>query len=163
MDIQMTGKSSFFVYLNGSELERLHLEPESVGQEETELILNAAMRQLGKDDPGSASFEVYPGRNDLLVFIRLCPDDTVFYKFDNFELTLEAARRCPTQVPSALVYYDNSYILSLENPDTTLLTALSELGCRLTVRGGFLSHAAEHGRVLIDSAAVQRLQTEFHK
>lgn len=161
MDIQMAGKTSFFVYLSGSELERLHVEPSSVGDEETALIFSAAMRQLGKDDPVNASFEVYPGRNDLLMFVSICPGDFVFFRFEDFELLLEAVRQCPQDIPSSLLYYDDTYILSVRSPEAMLLSCLSELGSRVFVRNGFLSHAGEHGRILIENNAVGRLSSSF--
>ena len=158
MDIQAIGNQSFSVYIGEDELLMRHLRPDSVTCEQILELLSPAFGLRGLD---SACLSLFPGHNELLIFIHRIYRTTGYFQFDSFERLLAAAMASFQDIPSSLFYYDDSYILYVLSWDDNELAVFSEFGERLSVSQGYIMHLREHGRLLMDGYAVSDLRSIF--
>lgn len=162
MDIQSINTNSFSIYLDEGELQALHIDPRSVTEQEAADISRSALQSLGRDsESGAAYIELYPGKRELLLFVRTDLGEPVFFQFGDFEAVLAAAA-CLSPCPSALTYLGGKYILTLyPAPGQTFLAPCEEFGTRLSNPPRFDLHLREHGKTLSFPNAVAHLQNIF--
>ena len=154
MDIQAIGSRAFTVYIAREELERRHLDPEDITVGEARDIVSSV---LECDALGAVKLELYPGRHELLIFVKREPE---FYSFPDLESLLLAVGACGDEIAASLFWYDGAYILAVWSGDARR-ACLSEFGDALDLPAGFLLHLREHARVLREGDAVEVLRRAF--
>ena len=162
MDIQSISANSFSIYLDEGELQALRIDPRSVTEREAADIFQSALQSLGYDPgSGAAYIELFPGKQELLLFINTKLGDPVFFQFDDFEAVLAAAANL-SPCPSALTYLGGKYILTLyPAPGQTALAPCEDFGVQLPNPPRFELHLREHGKTLVFPNAVAHLQNIF--
>ena len=156
MDIQAINSRSFSIYISGDELTKRHITPDSVTCSEARDILRFA---LG-DDFGTARMDLFPGRDEMLIFVRKNIERPALFRFYDFEDLAAAVSQCSPDDPAELIYCDDSYILVLWSWDGVPCAPV-EFGDPLDVHPDYLLHLREHGRVIFDDYAVAGLREIF--
>ncbi len=158
MDIQAIGGGGFTVYIGEPELHRRHIEPQSVTARDARELVRGV---LDCCETGAVSLELYPGRHELLIFVRRSAGEPEFYSFPDLESLLEALAALGTDLASSLYYYDGAYILAVWPQEGARVPALCEFGAPLALSGAFLLHLREHGKVLGEGDAAETLLRAF--
>ncbi len=157
MDIQAIGARAFTVYIPREELERRHLDPGEMTVTEARRLISPL---ISGDGLGAVRLELYPGRHEVLIFVKRSQGEPEFYSFPDLESLLLAARACRDEPAADLFWYDGAYILAVWN-DGAHASGLSEFGESLDLPGDFLLHLREHARVLLEVDAVEALRKTF--
>ncbi len=154
MDIQAIGSRAFTVYIGEPELRSRNIEPQSVTERDARELVRGV---LDCPDTGLVSLELYPGRHELLIFVRRSAGDPEFYEFTDLEALLLALSALPRDAASSL-YYDNGVYILAVWPDGDLPAhALCEFATPVPRRGTYLLHLREHARPIAEGNAVQAL------
>ena len=168
MDIQTVGKDSLVIYVSGNDLRIRHIAPESVTEHDTEGIINSALVEIGMPRSETVYLELFPGRDDLLMFVQLGLGSPQFFSFDDFESLLAAVSECclssrsSSVSQSSLIFQNGKYILVI----TPLLhetppDCLSEFGEKLSCAPEYMLHLKEHGKTIISVDAIGVLSRAF--
>lgn len=160
MEIQAIGTRAFSVYIAGEELERRHLDPQGITATDARRIVSDVIEN---DALGAVSLELYPGRHELLIFVKRSAGEPEFFAFYDFEALLEALEERGDDITASLFYYNGMYILAVWIMDGTRPDRFLEFGQILDVPGEFLLHLREHGTVICDGDAAQRLRKAFSR
>ncbi|MBR7081097.1 MAG: adaptor protein MecA [Oscillospiraceae bacterium] len=158
MDIYNIGKTAMTVYIPSDELRSQGLDAESITAEETEALLKDAVPEI---DEYCLRLEIYPGRDEVLVFMFFSLREPKYFKFDGIENVINAAKCCNDE-PSKLFFSEPYYILAVypwRGEDTP--AALFEFGAQLNAPQGYENHLREHGKTLIDADAICFLSHRF--
>lgn len=97
----------------------------------------------------------------LIARKRLCLNHA-FY-FDSFENLLLAAGQSPLDIDASLVSYGGGYYLIARQNSRGSCSALNEFSDTCYIDGDLIAHINEHGKLLIDHAAIEILQKKFGK
>ena len=157
MDIQAIGNRAFSVYIGESELVSRHLKPGSVTVSAARELVRDCIGGCG----GAMSLELYPGRHELLIFVRRCSDEPEFYSFADLEELLPALRQLPAGAVSSVYFYNGAYILAVWPPEGSGIPALAEFGRPLSRSAAFLCHLREHGETVCEGDAAETLTRVF--
>lgn len=157
MDIQAISSRAFTVYIPREELERRHLEPGDITVGQARDIVSPL---ISCDGLGAVRLELYPGRHELLIFVKRSLGEPEFYSFEDLESLLLAVGACRDEIAASLFWYQGAYILAVWSDDP-LAARLSEYGEALDLPGDFLLHLREHARVLLDGDAAEVLKKTF--
>lgn len=157
MEIQAIGSRAFSVYIAGEELERRHLDPMGITANEARSIVNDVIKE---DGLGTVSLELYPGRHELLIFVKRSSGEPEFYAFASFEDLLDAIRE-GDGVTASLYYCDGVYILAVWPMEGARRGGFEEFGRPLSRPGGYLLHLREHGKAICEGDAAERLRELF--
>ena len=161
MLIQDISASALAVHIDTSELMLMGIKKTDLSDKDTSKILEYVLKASHKPVCKHICFEVFPGRHELLIFIRLNCSDPVYFSFSSFEDLLSSISLVDPQ-PSSLYFSDGKYILSLFPWDgENLPPVLFEFGEELHAGTGFDLHLREHGKTIIISDAIERLKTSF--
>lgn len=158
MEIQAIGARAFSVYIAGEELERRHLDPRSITATQARQIVSDVIRG---DGMGAVSLELYPGRHEVLIFVKRSAGEPEFFTFPDLESLLEAVLDGGGDTVASLFYYGGRYILAVWAMDGKRPEGLAEFGTPLYVPGEYLLHLREHGVTVCDGDAVERLRETF--
>lgn len=162
MEIQTISNMSFAIYLNDRDLRQRRIKPEQMSSEETTAILRSAFEQIGKTSWNKAYVDFYPGRNEMLLFVRLNFQDPLYFQFADFDDLLLAAEECVGNPFSSLTYIDGSYVLTVYPLEgETDPVCFSEFGTRLCYPAKYALYLAEHGREILAGNAVSALKEKF--
>ena len=91
------------------------------------------------------------------------PTEVRLFSFADLETLLQGALRCPEELPSALIYAENTWYLLLRCPPGRTPGVLYEFGTPEETSEDFLLHLREHGEISISADAISRLQARFGK
>lgn len=161
MEIHAITDSAYAVRINGIELENMNISPMHMSENDERGVLRSALELLGRRNCTHVETELYPGKDELLMFIRIGTGITMFFEFDDFENILEATKAC-TGMPSSLHYIDDKYILSITPWDEEdIPPALFEFGKRRHAADGYAMYITEHSKTLIEKDAVTKLNSIF--
>ena len=106
--------------------------------------------------------EIYPGRDEIMAFIRLGGDETGVFAFESLEDLLPAVSGCRDMFSSELLWDGERYILILTPWEGDPVPyRISEYGERLIVRDELIPHLREQARCLISGNALERLSSLF--
>ena len=158
MDIQAINTRAFSVYIAEAELTRRKLDPLDITAEEVREIIQGL---IPCDALDTVSLELYPGRHELLIFVKKSAGEPEFLRFEDFESVLKALRSCGEDVTASLFFYEGAYILAVWSFDGLTHRGLVEFGVPLEDPGDFLLHLKELGRVLCDGDAREVLVRVF--
>lgn len=161
MQIQTIDNFSIAVYMEKSDLDRMHLAPDSITEKDTALLLGRIFKNSNEKPGKNIQLELYPGRDDVLLFIRLSGAQPSFFAFSSFEELLSAISGADPS-PSALYYIGGRYILSISPwHGEKLPLSLWEFGTNIQVPPSMTLHYEEHGKTIIKTDAVGTLQKLF--
>lgn len=155
MYIQAIGTDSFSVYIPGAELAARRLTPSELTGPEAMELLTSSLGPAVK----SALVEVFPGRDELLIFVLGNPGAPKFYAFSSLEDLILAAEVCREEV-SFLFYTGDEYILAVLCQDGSC-HLLGEFGERIDAPTLYLNHLFEHCRCLSSGSALSTLRRTF--
>ncbi len=158
MEIQAIGARAFSVYIAGEELERRHLDPREMTASDARRIVSGIVES---DALGTVSLELYPGRHEVLIFVRRSSGEPEFFAFTDFEALLSAVMECGGELTASLFYYEGRYILAVWVMDGVRPETLFEFGAPLDMPGEYLLHLREHGVTICDGDAAARLREAF--
>ena len=162
MDIQFISRASYAVYIGEEELTQRGICPASVTKEQLEPILSPIFEHSSGSFEKNVYFELYPGKNDVLVFIRFASGRTEFFSFQDFEILLTAVKECSDTLPAELINLENTYILAISPWEGDAIPAsLFEFGEKLPYPPAYLYHLREHGNIIIKNYAIGRLKQLF--
>lgn len=162
MEVQTISNMSFAVYLDSRDLSEHHIKPDGITSEDTAAILRTAFQKLGRTFCSKAYVDFFPGRDEVMLFVRLNFKDPLFFRFEDFESVITAAAACGDVPFSSLFYIDGHYVLAVYRlegePDPI---SLFEFGAQLEYPADFALHLSEHGRELILNNAISVLREKF--
>ena len=157
MDIQLIGRSAYLITVPADELGKRVTDFTDTDAEKM------CRRALTSKELEHVCVEVYPGRDELMIFVRKGCEHSEVYSFDNFEDILRAVRLTGKLCDSRLVLYGERYILTLTPWDgDPVPPGICEFGKKLAVSDMMLAHILEHGRMLISSGASDTLKALLH-
>ncbi|NLA87570.1 MAG: adaptor protein MecA [Clostridiales bacterium] len=162
MEIQQIGNGKIVIYIKGEELKQLPAPPQDITTAEAADILRLALGTTYDDSWESVYFELFPGRNSLLLFALQHSGRPSYFTFDSIETLISAAKACPSGLISYLSYINDTYILIVYpwNGDCPP-QILFEFGDELNRPSHFALHLSEHSRVLAGPAALDELNAVF--
>lgn len=162
MEIQTICSAAFAVYLGEGDLEALHIIPAEMTEKDTEYVLCLALQSLGKKLCRQIQTEFFPGKHELLIFIRINTGNVAFFSFSEFEDMYSAVAGCTEPLPSSLSFLDGCYILSVCPWDSSELPpSLAEFGTSLRFPPEYELYLSEHAKKLIQSDAIAALLDYF--
>ena len=162
MTISHIGNRAMSLYISAGELQALNLTPTQIGRTEAERLLEIALKENHLTGWEVAEFEVYPGRDAVLLFARRRSGQPRHFWFSDFEALIQAVHLCPDALPSALSRYQKGYLLTIypfegDHPPAPLHEFGQEMGNSVYLS----AHLAEQGAVLLPSGALASLRMHF--
>ncbi len=158
MEVQAIGKAAFTVYITQNELEARSLDPRNITPAQAQDLVKTVV-----DCPplGAVSLELYPGRHELLIFVKRSFGEPAFYRFGKLETLLSALEGAVSEPPSSLYLLDGRYYLVVWNFEGQASLGFSEFAEPLERPTAYLLHLREHGRTICEADAVRRLREAF--
>lgn len=162
MEIQSIGDGKLVIYIKGDELRKLPAAPSEITTTEAADILRCALGQTYDQSWESVYFEVYPGKDSLLLFALQHSGNPTYFEFMTIEPLIDAAKACPSGIISYLTCINDMYVLIVypwngEYPPK----ALYEYGQELSRPPHYALHLSEHSKVLSGPAALDELRIIF--
>ncbi|MEL4106629.1 hypothetical protein AAFA46_07305 [Oscillospiraceae bacterium WX1] len=162
MEIQTIGNGKVVIYLNGDEIKKLPAAPGDITPTEAADILRRALGATYDESWESVYFELFPGRDSLLLFALRHANCPFYFTFSGIEPLISAAKSSPPGLISYLTNLDDTYVLvvypwSGDYPPF----ALFEYGQALSRPALFALHLSEHSKVLAGPAALDDLRAIF--
>lgn len=162
MEIQQIGDGKLVIYIKGEDLKNLPASPYDITTDEAADILRAALGSTYDESWDSVYFELFPGRDSLLLFALQHSGSPSYFTFGGIEPLLAAARVCPSGLISYLTYTGDTYILVVypwngEYPPKVLF----EYGEESPRSAHYALHLSEHGKVLAGPTALDELRAAF--
>jgi len=152
MDVRNIGQSAIAVFIEGAELREHNIEAENIDLKQAARLLETAGWEI-------AEFEIFAGRDSVLLFAWEKPTSPHSFEFDTIEDLLSAASKCPPDYCSKLIYDGSCYILTVyTGKDELPCPALFEYGWPLELSEEYLLHLYEQYRPIILSGAVDKLR-----
>ena len=159
MRIETINDTALVIYLDSGDIERMHVSPHDLTQSEAEEILRNTLGDMRWND---AYLEVFPGRDSMLFFVRARSGNPQFFRFDNIELLISAAKSCPEGVISFLTYNDKAYMLTVHTWNgEEAPAALYEFGEPMEYHPDYSLHLLEHSCILAGPTALDTLRNTF--
>ena len=162
MEVQLIGNGKLVIYIKGDELKELPASPHEITTNEAANILRLALGATYDQSWESVYFELFPGRDSLLLFALQHSGNPSYFTFKSIEPLISAAKACPPGLISYLTYIDDNYILIVypwngEYPPN----ALSEYGEELSRPAHYALHLSEHSNVIAGPTALDELKAAF--
>jgi hypothetical protein len=162
MDIQPIGDGKLVIYLNGDEIKQLPAPPCQMTTVEASALLRQALGATYDQSWESVYFEIFPGRESLLLFALQHSGSPSYFTFSGIEPLISAARVCPPGMISYLASANDTYILIVyplngEYPPKIL----HEFGEELVRPAHYALHLSEHSSVIAGPTALDELRTAF--
>ncbi|SHI22727.1 hypothetical protein SAMN02745823_03634 [Sporobacter termitidis DSM 10068] len=162
MDVQPIGDDKLVIYLDSDEVKNLPAPPCEITTDEASDILRLALGSTYDQGWESVYFELFPGRDSLLLFALQHSGNPYYYVFPGIEPLIAAAAACPSGLISYLTYIGDTYILIVypwngEYPPQVLY----EYGEELTRPAHYALHLSEHSTVIAGPTALDELHAAF--
>lgn len=162
MEIQQIGDGKLVIYIKGEELKQLPASPYEITTNEASDILRLALGSTYDDSWESVYFELFPGRDSLLLFALQHSGSPSYFTFGSIEPLILAAKACPSGLISYLTYNQDRYILIVYPWNSDFPPkVLFEYGEGLDRPTHFALHLSEHSSVLAGPTALDELRTAF--
>ena len=156
LQIMMIGENCACVYIVAEEIRDRGISHGNISEKEARKLLKAA----GLPDTwNNVDVEIYPGKEELLLFVR-CDSPWRWYSFSDLEMLLGAAALIEATEESALYYFENAYILGLNGNGRFVA---EEFGASIPAGKGYEAFLGEHGKVLLKENAVYFLRQTFRE
>jgi len=151
LNVQTIGQRSYLITVSVSELGE---KAKDFSQADAERLLG----QLGHNDGENFRFDVYPGRDEIMIFVRAGEGSTQLWEFETLDDVMDAFEKPVSMCDSRLLKYGERYILALTPWEgDTVPAALCEFGKRLEVSPELAAHIREQSAIIIDSRAAESL------
>jgi hypothetical protein len=162
MEIQQIGDGKLVIYIKGEELKKLPASPYEITTNEAADILRLALGSTYDDSWDSVYFELFPGKDSLLLFALQHSGSPSYFTFGSIEPLIAASRVCPSGLISYLTCTGETYTLIVypwngEYPPKVLF----EYGEELNRPSHFALHLSEHSRVIAGPTALDELKAAF--
>ena len=162
MEVQMIGEGKVVIYLKGDDIKELPAAPHDITTAQASRILRSALGATYDQSWERVCFELYPGRDSLLLFALQHSDSPYYFAFSSIEPIISASKACPPGIISYITYIDDGYILIIypmhgEMPPY----ALWEYGTALSHPASFSVYLSEHGKVIAGPYALDRMCRTF--
>ena len=162
MEVQMIGEGKVVIYLQGDDIKKLPASPQELTTAQASRILRMALGTTYDQSWERVCFELYPGRDSLLLFALQHSDSPYYFAFSDIEPLISVAQVCPPGLISYLTYIDDGYILIIypmhgEMPPYVLW----EYGSILNHPAPFTFFLSEHGKVIAGPYAIDRIRRAF--
>lgn len=162
MDIQLIGDGKLLIYLSGEDVKMLPAAPSEITTADAANILRNALGPTYDTGWESVCFELFPGRDSLLLFALQHSGIPSFFAFPDCEGLIAAAKTCPPGMISYLTYSEDAYILIVypwgsERPPYSLF----EYGSELIRPAAYALHLSEHSNVIAGPDALDTLCSAF--
>ena len=152
MDIRYIGSSAVALYLNENDLKERQMDLESINIKQAAALLDVEGWER-------AEFEIFAGKDSILVIAWDRSRTPYCFAFESFEDMISAVSECPQDQNSKLICYNEMYILTLyPEKGEELCPALYEFGEMLGNTEGFVLHIEEQGEEVITTNAVNMLK-----
>jgi len=152
MDIRNIGQSAIAVYIEGPELRKHNIEADNIDLKQAVDLLESAGWEV-------TEFEIFAGKDSVLLIAWEKPTAPHSFEFDNLEDLLSAALQCPQDYSSKLIHDGDCYILTVYTAkDEPPCPALYEYGRPLELSEDYLLHIYEQYEPIILSGAVDKLK-----
>ena len=156
LQMMTIGECCASVYIGAEEMRDRGISPGRISEQEVRKLLKSA----GLPDTwNDMDVEIYPGKGELLLFVR-CGMPRRWYCFSNLEMLLGAAELMEGTDKSALYYLENTYILGISGNGKY---AAEEFGVSIPAGKGYEASLRENGRVLLVENAISFLRQTFLK
>lgn len=157
MNVQTVTGHSFVVYITQEEMACRHILPCDITED---IALDLLSPVLSGGEP--VRLELFPGRDDLIIFVYKFSGPPAFFSFSSFENLIDAIRVCRCDAPSSLFFYEGQYILVIRRSGIDpVLSAFSEFGDKPDHPPDYVLFLEEHAHTLIRSGAVSTLRAFF--
>jgi hypothetical protein len=162
MEIQLISDGRLMIYLTGEDVKKLPAAPSEITTTDAAEILRNALGPTYDTSWDSVCFELYPGRDSLLMFALQHSGIPSFFMFPDCEGLISAAQACPPGLISYLTYADENYILIVypwngERPPYVLF----EYGTELIRPASYALHLSEHSNVIAGPNAMDMMRNAF--
>ena len=158
MEILAFGGSTFSLHIDETELTDRHISPAEITVSQARDIVRSAIG--GRH--GSLMLELFPGRHELLIFVRCNGDGPECFSFTTSEELIAAVLSLTGEASaSSLYHYNNEYILAVWFLPPEESAPLMEFGVFVDLPPGFLSHMEEHGTLICPGQAISRIRRAF--
>jgi hypothetical protein len=162
MDIQLIGDGKLVIYLADEDVKRLPAAPSQMTTSEAAELLRCALGSTYDPSWDSVYFEMYPGRDSLLLFAMQHSGTPSYFTFDSVEELIAAAEACPPGLISYLSYMGDTYVLVVYPwSGEQLPYPLYEYGTEFIRPSAFALHLSEHSGVIAGPAALDELRAAF--
>lgn len=162
MEIQSIGNGKLVIYIKGEELEQLPSSPDDITTADAKNILRLALGTTYDQSWESVYFELFPGKDSLLLFALQHSGNPTFFMFEGIEPLISAARACPSGMISYLTHVGEAYILIVYPWDNDYPpNVLYEYGTELIRPAHFALHLSEHTSVIAGPSALDELCCAF--
>lgn len=152
MDVRIKGQSAIAVFIEGPELRKHNIEADNINLKQAVNLLETAGWEV-------TEFEIFAGRDSVLLIAWEKPVAPHSFEFDNIEDLLLAALRCPQDYSSKLIHDGSCYILTVYSAKDELpCPALYEYGRPLELSEDYLLHIYEQYEPIILTGAVDKLK-----
>lgn len=152
MDVRNIGQSAIAVLIEGPELRKHNIEADNIDIKQAVGLLETAGWEV-------TEFEIFAGRDSVLLFAWEKPTSPRSFEFDNLEDLLLAALQCPPDYSSKLIHDGECYILTVYTAkDESPCRALFEYGRPVELSEDYLLHLYEQYAPIILSGAVDKLK-----
>ena len=160
MDIYAIGDRDFSVYICTSELEARQINLNSFSAEEAKRLVGDTL--LGKKCGDRMKIEMFPGKDDVLLFVHLGSAEPKFISFGNGESLISALTECSADDIELLTYINNTYYLAVYPfSDEADLGRLEEFGEVLIAPPEFELYLREHGEYFLEYKEIKSLKRLF--
>ncbi len=156
MEIQAIGARAFSVYIPEAELTMRHIRPDSITAVEARELVEGLI-----DRADTVSLELFPGRHEVLIFVRRSFGDPEIYAFADLEELLRAILALEGSAETSLFHYGGLWILAVWPGCEGHRAQLSEFASPLDAPPGYILHLREHGRIIADGDAASVLKNAF--
>ncbi len=152
MDIRYIGQSSVALYLSSEDLRERRIEAKNID-------LKQAAELLDIEGWEYAEFELFAGRDSVLLIAWDRTLKPYSFAFDSFEEMLSAVSDCEPDHLSRLNCFGGQYILTVyPAKNRQPCNSLYEFGEFVCSSEGFALHLEEHGETIIAKNAVGALK-----
>ncbi len=159
MDIHAVKKHTFAVYLDRTDLRNNGIDPACVTYGEVRGIIEPL---IYPGCTGTVRLELFPGRDDLLIFVMQERGLPLFFKFKTSEELVSSVCEYRGNETSALYRMGNCYILLIWCYES-VNPFFAEFGEPLDMSPEYISHLEEHGKVLIEADALNMIRSAFSR
>lgn len=162
MDIQLIGDGKLVIYLCGEDIKKLPAAPVEMTTTEAAEILRNALGPTYDNSWESVYFEMFPGKDSLLLFAHQHSGNPSFFSFTDCEALISAAAACPSGLLSYLTFMNDTYILAVYPwSGERLPCALYEYGTEFSRPASYALHLLEHSSIIAGPAALDEFRNAF--
>lgn len=162
MEVQLIGEGKVVIYLEEEDMKKLPDPPQNITTTQAARLLRSALGDTYDQSWERVCFELYPGRDSMLLFALQHSDNPSYFMFTDIEPVISAAQACPPGIISYLTYMDDSYILIVypingEYPPYVLC----EYGTAISRPSSFSVYLFEHGKLIAGPYALDKICRAF--